>query len=441
MGEYIKMNYSVAIHNLGCKVNYYEAVKMQDALLLAGFSIVDFEDVADIYIVNTCTVTNIADKKSRQMLSRAKHRNPNAIVVAAGCYANVASDKIKKNLNVDLLVDNRGKDDIVEIIENKLLSCNLPLPSSADIDDIDARYLKNSNEHARAFLKIQDGCNRYCSYCLIPFARGNLYSVPMNDVIDEVKNLVNKGFKEIVLTGIHISSYGNGFENQNTALADIINEIADKTDVKRIRLSSLEQSIISENFLERLVGNDKLMPHFHLSLQSGSNSVLKRMNRRYTCDEYYEKCELLRKYYDKPAITTDIIAGFPMETDEEHKKTLDFIRKIKLFEAHVFPFSIRTGTKAAKMQGQVDALIKKKRCQDITKLTNELRNQYLQSMLNDTADVLVEEAVYIDDRKYFTGHSERYVPIYLEAKSENIDLTNQIIRGKIKGSIRNGLII
>lgn len=430
------MGYTVAIHNLGCKVNYYEAVKMQEELKESGFHIVDFEDLADIYIVNTCTVTNIADKKSRQMLNRAKHKNPNAIVVAAGCYVKVTGESLKELLDIDLLVDNKGKDKIVEVINEELREKHL-LPIHDIVKECDILYEPDS--HCRAFLKIQDGCDRYCSYCLIPFARGRVESMNYDIIMNHAKKMAVSGYKEVVLTGIHISSYGRGCSNEKTALADLIHDISEIEGIERIRLGSLEQGIITEDFLSRLYQNHKFLPHFHLSLQSGCDTVLKRMNRKYTTEEYLAKCELIRKFYDKPAITTDIIVGFPQETEEEFQKTVAFVKKVGFFEAHIFPYSIRTGTRAAKMSGQLSNAVKKERSFFLTQVIDELRKEYINSQIGDEEEVLIEEMVELNGKTYYKGHSKRYVPVYIKCENINIDLTNHMIRGKMIRSIKDGV--
>lgn len=434
------MNYTVAIRNLGCKVNYYEAVKMQEALINAGYSMVDFEAMADVYIVNTCTVTNIADKKSRQMLHRARNKNSKAIVVAAGCYANVAKKELIDTLDIDLLVSNNEKENIVDIIAKELTERNIkPLYNSNDDEFVD--YLKDADSHVRAFLKIQDGCDRFCSYCLIPFARGGLISVPKDKALANAKELSDKGFKELVLTGIHLSSYGKGETEPIIALSDIINDISRIDGIKRIRLGSLEQAIITEDFLNRISDNEKLLPHFHLSLQSGSNNVLKRMNRKYTSEEFLEKCELLRKYYRKVSITTDIIAGFPGETEEEFNETMDFVKKVRFYEAHIFPFSKRNGTRAALMPNQLSNAVKKDRANALIELTNNIRNEYINELVGEYEEILVEEMVSFNDSLFYKGHSKRYVPSYIACTDEKIDLTGRIIRGKIVNNIANGLEI
>lgn len=431
------MSYRVAIHNLGCKVNYYEAVKMQEELLNQGFRMVDFEEEADVYIVNTCTVTNIADKKSRQMLNRARTNNPSALVVAAGCYVKVAGDEIKKKLDIDLLVDNQGKADIVELIKEELVSRNI----LSDYEDAKSQkdYLQEADSHCRAFLKIQDGCDRYCSYCLIPFARGRVVSMDPKLILDNAVKMAESGYREIVLTGIHIASFGRGFENEKTALADLIYELSNIKGIDRIRLGSLEQGIITREFLKSLSENKKFLPHFHLSLQSGSDTVLQRMNRRYSTGEYLEKCDLIREYYNKPAITTDIIVGFPQETENEFRETMDFVKKVRFFEAHIFPYSIRTGTKAAAMPGQLSNIVKRQRSHSLGELVQNLRREYIQDQIGDMEEVLVEELVYLDKTAYYKGHSKRYCPVYVKCENENIDLTNHIIRGRMIRSIVDGV--
>ena len=363
---------NVALHNLGCKVNSYEIEVMQQKLQEKGYNIVPFDEVADIYIVNTCTVTNIADRKSRQMLHRARQLNPNAIVVAVGCYVQTGREAIEGDDSIDLAIGNNRKKDIVTILEEFLRERGLEVPAEGrdktlhgttilDInhtDEYEEMTLRQTAEHTRAYIKIQDGCNQFCSYCAIPYARGRVRSRREEDVLEEIRGLVAAGFKEIVLTGIHISSYGIDFDGKKaysgeSRLIDLVERIHDLEGLERIRLGSLEPRIVRSEAVRRLSALPKVCPHFHLSLQSGSDTVLKRMNRHYTTGEYYTSVELLRRYFGQPAITTDIIVGFPGETEEEFAQTEAFLEKVCFYEMHIFKYSKREGTTAAAMPGQV----------------------------------------------------------------------------------------
>ena len=364
---------SVALHNLGCKVNAYELEVMQQKLQDRGYKIVPFDSDADIYIVNTCTVTNIADRKSRQMLHRAKHKNPDAVVVAVGCFVQ-AGEENRMDDCIDLAVGNQHKKDIVEILEAYLEEHTADASAVTDIGAVreyEEMRMEQSTEHTRAYIKIQDGCNQFCSYCIIPFVRGRVRSRKQEDVLAEVRGLAEKGFQEVVITGIHLSSYGmdfigetdgdylkNGKDLRGTAferayLVSLLEEIAKVDGIRRIRLGSLEPRIITEEFAGRLAAIPQLCPHFHLSLQSGCNETLKRMNRHYTAEEYYEKVQILRKYFEHPAITTDVIVGFPGETAEEFAVTKTFLEKVHFFEMHIFKYSRRKGTVADKLPGQL----------------------------------------------------------------------------------------
>lgn len=401
----------IAILNLGCKVNAYETEAMKQKLAEQGADIVEFNEKADVYIVNTCTVTSIADKKSRQMLHRAKHLNPDSIVIAVGCYAQEAGDKLLTDNAVDVVVGNNRKKDIVNIINDYLQNSKDyfvdNIGQNAVFEDFEGCTI---TEKTRAYVKIQDGCNRFCSYCIIPYVRGRIRSRLEADVIREVNELAEHGYKEFVLTGIHLSSYGmeNG-PREDMPLIKLTQKLADIHGVERIRFGSLEPGIVTEAFTEALARIDKVCPHFHLSLQSGCDDTLKRMNRRYSTDEYLKGCDILRKYYIKPAITTDIIVGFPGETDEEFKKTLEFAEKVKFAQIHIFKYSRRQGTVADRLPGQVNEEIKNKRSDELFELENRLARTYMESFLNEQQKVLIEENIVVDDIAYMTGHNERYV--------------------------------
>ncbi|MBE5923169.1 MAG: tRNA (N(6)-L-threonylcarbamoyladenosine(37)-C(2))-methylthiotransferase MtaB [Lachnospiraceae bacterium] len=425
---------SAAIINLGCKVNKYEADAMKHKLSDAGFAIVEPEEVADIYIVNTCSVTNIAERKSRQMLRRAKRRNPQAIVVATGCYVNADHDNLLKEDYIDIVVGNNCKKNIADIINEHMgEACIDNKHNSSDSEYIDISKTKEYEEmgclegayldHKRAYIKVQDGCNQFCSYCIIPYTRGRVRSRGKDSILKEIKKLADDGVKEFVLTGIHVSSYGTDFEKEYD-LASLICDIADIDNVARIRLSSLEPRIITEDFLSQISQIDKLCPHFHLSLQSACNDTLKRMNRKYTIEEYMDKCDLLRKYYDRPAITTDVIVGFPGETKEEFEITYDNLEKIHFYEIHVFKYSPRNGTVASNMDGQVPEEVKNERSDRLLELTQNQKQEYIDSLAGIEDEILIEETL-ADNDSVFTGYSKRYVRVNI---SGDKDMTNEIVR-------------
>ena len=402
----------VAFLTLGCKVNFYETEKMMEQFQKAGFEIVDFSDSADIYIVNTCTVTNIADRKSRQMLHRAKKKNPQSLVAAVGCYVESDSERLKTDSAVDAYFTNDDKENIAgRMIEQFSLERTERLAAGSR----DVRH-----ERTRAYIKVQDGCNQFCTYCLIPYVRGRgkLRSMPEEQVIAEVELLAQKGCREVVLTGIHLSSYG--VERMGTAdfikakgepLLELIRRVAQVDGIERIRLGSLEPRIISEVFLQELAKIEQLCPHFHLSLQSGCDSVLQRMNRRYTSDEYREKVKLLRQYFSCPAITTDVIVGFPGETEEEFDKTREYLKELQLADIHVFPYSPRSGTKAADMPAQVSPEEKKRRVDCLIADTVCYRRNYGNLFQGQMEKVLFEDTEERNGVCYLMGHNERYVKI------------------------------
>ena len=358
------MRKKVALHNLGCKVNAYEADAMLELLKEAGYEIVPFEPGADIYLINTCTVTNIADRKSRQMLHKAKKMNPDAIVVATGCYAQTDTNKLNEDGAVDLILGNNQKKNIVEALEeyekeHVKKAHVIKINQTKEYEDL---KIHSTAEHVRAYIKVQDGCNQFCTYCIIPYARGRVRSRRLEHILKEVRELAEKGYKEVVLTGIHLSSYGVDLAGEEKAdLLDLIREVHKVEGIKRIRLGSLEPGIITEEFAEGISSLEKVCPHFHLSLQSGCDNTLERMNRRYRSSEYAQKCALLRKYYENPALTTDVIVGFPMETEEDFEESYDFVEGIHFYETHIFKYSRRQGTKAASMEGQIPEAVKGKR--------------------------------------------------------------------------------
>lgn len=420
----------VALHNLGCKVNAYETEAMQEMLEHAGYEIVPFQEGADIYVINTCTVTNIADRKSRQMLHRARKMNPDAVVVAAGCYVQAQAEKQVIDPCIDIVLGNNKKQDLLTALQ-AYEEAHGDLREVIDINhtkEYENLHLTKQGEHTRAYIKVQDGCNQFCSYCIIPYARGRVRSRAKEDVVAEVTDLAKNGYQEVVLTGIHLSSYGIDFENEDNLLS-LIRAVHEIEGIKRIRLGSLEPRIITEEFVQAIAALPKMCPHFHLSLQSGCNETLKRMNRRYTSEEFYEKCEILRKYFEKPALTTDVIVGFPQETEEEFETTYEFLKKICFYETHIFKYSKREGTKAAVMQGQIPEQIKAKRSARLIELGEKNRRAYEESFLGKTVEVLVEEKSDVNGKEMWTGHTKAYMKIALESEK---NLQNCILNVQIK---------
>lgn len=424
-----------ALHNLGCKVNAYETEAMQELLERAGYEIVPFKEGADIYIINTCTVTNMADRKSRQMLHRAKKMNPDAIVVAAGCYVQTKNEEDVLDDSIDIVIGNNRKQEIVTILEEYEAKKKTVQKDVIDINhtkEYEELHLSKTAEHTRAYLKVQDGCNQFCTYCIIPFARGRVRSRRKESVVEEVKELVKNGYQEVVLTGIHLSSYGVDFKEEKEDLLSLILAVHEIEGVKRIRLGSLEPRIITEEFVKTISGLEKMCPHFHLSLQSGCDETLKRMNRRYTSEEYYEKCELLRKYFEHPALTTDVIVGFPGETEEEFEKSKAFVDKVDFYETHIFKYSKREGTKAAEMPDQVDEQVKTIRSNVLLTLNEEKRKKFEAYYVGKTVEVLMEEEVEKDGRCFQVGHTKEYMKVAVESceklqnKLIDVELVNHL---------------
>ena len=430
-----------ALHNLGCKVNSYETEAMTQLLKKAGYEIVPFQDQADVYIINTCSVTNMADRKSRQMLHKAKKQNPNAVVVATGCYVQTATEKVAQDLSIDLVVGNNRKKDIVEILNEyyaeKEAGEQVKEEYVIDInhtDEYEDLEISTVTEHTRAHLKIQDGCNNFCSYCIIPYARGRIRSRTMESIKAELERLSASGFKEIVLTGINLSCY----DDNGKKLIDVI-EMADNVNgIERIRLGSLDPEVVTEDFVERLGKVKKICPHFHFSLQSGCDKTLKAMNRHYTSDEYYEKCQLIRKYIDNPAFTTDVIVGFPGETEEDYISSREFVKKVKFAELHVFKYSKRDGTVAAKMPNQVDEKIKTLRSEDLIKTGEALTKEFRQAKIGQDTTVLFEEKILLDNKEYWVGHTVDYIKI---AVSEKENLEGQIRKVNVKDFLTNEIML
>ena len=426
-----------ALHNLGCKVNAYETEAMQQLLEQAGYEIVPFEEKADVYIVNTCTVTNIADRKSRQMLHRAKKQNPEALVVAAGCYVQAAEAELKEDSAVDLLIGNNRKKDLISILE--AYESGVQEDAVIDINhtkEYEALSVTQTAEHTRAYVKVQDGCNQFCSYCIIPYARGRVRSRPASEVCQEIASLARAGYQEVVLTGIHLSSYGLDLEGES--LLSLIQAVHQIDGIRRIRLGSLEPRIVTEEFAAALAGMEKFCPHFHLSLQSGCDATLSRMNRRYTAEEYERTCELLRRTFDQPALTTDVIVGFPGETEEEFEETLAFLKRIRLFETHVFKYSRRRGTRAAVMENQIPEQVKTERSRILMELDRENSEAYILEQRGRDVEILIEEKMVLNGTEYQVGHTKEYIRAAVIAEQA---LTNRIVSARIENMLEERLCL
>ena len=493
-----------ALHNLGCKVNAYETEAMQQILENAGYEIVPFTEIADVYVINTCSVTNMADRKSRQMFHRAKKMNPDAIVVGAGCYVQTKEAQVLVDESIDIVIGNNQKHELVTLLneyekehtkqaqivdinhekqeyeelhlkktaehalestketkeklsreekqkqqaqkkareEEKLHAVweekTLGNASVVDVNkkcEYEEMQLKSTAEHTRAYIKVQDGCNQFCSYCIIPFARGRVRSRKMEDVLNEIKGLAKSGYKEVVLTGIHLSSYG---VDTGETLLSLIEHVHEIEGIERIRLGSLEPRIVTEDFAKRLSELTKICPHFHLSLQSGCDSVLKRMNRRYDTAEYEAGCDLLRKYFTHPAITTDVIVGFPGETEEEFKITEEYLKKIHFYEMHIFKYSVREGTKAAVMPDQVPEQKKTERSNILLSLEKKMSEEFRNYYVGKEKTALLEEELVVDGKTYFTGYTKEYVKVAFETEE---NMTNQFVTGKIKGKLKDDIYL
>lgn len=428
-----------ALHNLGCKVNAYETEAMQHLLEEAGYEIVPFTQKADVYVINTCSVTNMADRKSRQMLHKAKKNNPDSIVVAAGCYVQTSEKEVLNDLSVDIIIGNDRKHDLVRLLEEYSLdSVNDTVDDINDgRHDFEELFIDQTKEHTRAFIKVQDGCNQFCSYCIIPYSRGRVRSRRFENVIAEVERLAANGFKEVVLTGIHLSSYGVDFE-EATGLLELIQAVNAVKGIERIRLGSLEPKIVTEHFASELSKLDKICPHFHLSLQSGCDATLKRMNRKYTTKEYERGCELLRKYFVHPAITTDVIVGFPGETEEEFEQTKAYLEHIHFYEMHIFKYSKRKGTRAAVMPDQIDEQIKAARSEKLIALGHDMSKEFRKFYIGKNEEALFEEKAVIGDKEYFVGYTKEYVKV---AKKTDENLENQIVSGRISGMLTDEILL
>lgn len=455
-----------ALHNLGCKVNAYETEAMQQLLEEAGYEIVSFAQEADVYVINTCSVTNMADRKSRQMVHRARRQNPDAIVIAAGCYVQTAPKDLIKDGMADIILGNNKKKNLISVLEEYQRNMGLPAEpeesqcskEAADLEnkqksqkpvidyedlnhgkkEYEQLFLTKTAEHTRAFIKIQDGCSQFCSYCIIPYARGRVRSRQPEDVLSEIRSLAEAGYKEVVLTGIHLSSYGIDFEDGSTGLLQLIENVHRIEGIRRIRLGSLEPGIITEEFASALAGMEKICPHFHLSLQSGCDTVLRRMNRRYDTAEYAGRCEILRRFFLHPAITTDVIVGFPGETEEEFTQTEQFLEQMHFYEMHIFKYSKREGTKAARMEAQVPEPVKAARSARLIALGERMSKKYRDEMIGQTGEALLEEPLVYEEKLYYTGYTKEYVKIAVECQS---DRSNAFVRGKIIGCLTHDIYL
>lgn len=422
------------IITLGCKVNQYESEAVEEIFKARGFE--RKENNADVYVINTCTVTNMSDRKSRQMISRARKDNPDAIIAVMGCYSQVKPEDVAKIEGVDIILGSRNKEEVVDLCEDMLQNKEaidqvISVSEEKSFEDLE---ISNQTEMTRAYMKIQDGCNMYCSYCLIPYARGNVVSRPMESIVKEAERLAENGFKEIVLTGIHVASYGKDFKD-GTSLIDVIENVAKVDGIKRIRLSSMEPRHITRDFLERMKKTGKACDHFHLSLQSGSDDVLKAMNRKYDTQTFKEKTDLIREIFPNAGLTTDIIVGFPQETEANHQETMAFVKEIKFAKTHLFKYSKRDGTRAAAMKGQVNGNVKKERLKDLEAIEKTNREKFLQKQVGKTLSVLFEE------KSDMAGFKSGYSTNYLRVNVENPSLsTNEIYDVKITGLINDELI-
>ena len=448
------MKKTVAFCTLGCKVNQYETDAMRGSFEAEGYEVKEFSQEASVYVINTCTVTNMADRKSRQMMHRAKKKNPDGIIVAVGCYVQAAKEQLEEDTLIDLVIGNNMKSQVVQIVEQYIQDNRHTEDRDAYVADIahsheyETMHIETVSEHTRAYIKIQDGCNQFCSYCIIPYARGRVRSRKMEDILQEVRNLTANGYKEIVLTGIHISSYGLDFEHtadeqedygpfKNSALIDLIEALSGIEGLERIRLGSLEPRIITENFGRRLCKVPQICPHFHLSLQSGCDETLKRMNRHYTTALYLEKCGILRQYFDRPALTTDVIVGFPGETEEEFAQTERFLETVHFSDMHIFKYSKRRGTKAADMPNQIDPQIQSVRSEKLIALGERMKDDFLEACKDQEQIVLIEEETEIDGTKYMTGHSKNYIRCAFEMDGL---VPNMVIKGTINSKLNEEFV-
>jgi len=429
---------NVSFITLGCKVNQFESEAMMELFEKEGFKIIPACDNSDIFIINTCAVTKESDRKSRQLINKAKRINKNAIVVAVGCSVQLNSERISEETSVDIVIGTKNKSEIAKLIKEKLSKQNINDVNKGDTvkfkphESFEELSISKEHDKTRANIKIQDGCNQFCSYCIIPYVRGPIRSRNEEDIIKEIKTLANNGYKEIVLNGIHLSSFGKDMKKED-ALISIIEEINSINGIERIRFGSLEPNIITESFMQRLSNLDKICDHFHLSLQSGSDTVLQRMNRKYTASEYMDKVNLIRKYMPNSGITTDIIVGFPAETEDEFNETLEFVKKINFSRIHVFKYSVREGTKAASFENQVDEKIKSERSKILISLADKMAQDFMQEMIGKTISVLIEKK----NGNLYEGYTTNYLRTVIES---DLDIENQIVEANVIRFEEDGLI-
>ena len=447
-----------AFHNLGCKVNSYELDIMRQKMEESGYSIVPFEEEADVYVINTCTVTNIADRKSRQMIHKAKKRNPDAVVIAVGCYVETDPERVGTDSAIDLAIGNNNKARIAELLDEFLKSIG---ESNRDRRTLGGRTMTDLTHrpqyedmqledpgHTRAFVKIQDGCNQFCSYCIIPYARGRIRSRRPGEILKEIRTIAGKGIREVVLTGIHVSSYGLEWDartdnvpfdplKSGAFLLDLMEEIRKIPGIERIRLSSLEPRIMTEEFVRGIADMPEVCPHFHLSLQSGCNATLRRMNRHYTAEEFMESVKLLRRYYEEPAITTDVIVGFPGESEAEFEETVKFLEEVNFYEMHVFKYSVRKGTVAAKLPVQIPDPVKGVRSDVLLEMTESQSKAYRNKFIGKSEELLLEEIIQTSEGACWRGHTKRYVEGYIPCDSDGAQQfeAGQLVRGTFTGAV------
>lgn len=426
-----------AFYTLGCKVNQYETEAMEELFADAGYEICDFSDSADVYVINTCSVTNMGDRKSRQIIRRAKKTNPNAVIAVTGCYAQTAPDEVLSIDGVNIVIGTKDRKNIVALVEE--LGEDSEINHVTDImnnHEFEELHIKNYSNRTRAFIKIQEGCNQFCSYCIIPYARGPVRSRPQGEVLEEIQKLAANGFKEVVLVGIHVASYG--IDLGNTSLADLITEVDKINGVERIRLSSIEPMTLNQEFIDKIKYSQKLCHHFHISLQSGCNATLKRMNRKYTTSQFKSIADGLRAAFDDVAITTDIMVGFPGETDEEFDETITFVREIKFAEAHIFQYSQRRGTPAAKRPNQIPPDLKEKRSKVITAETTKTRNEFLDGFIGKTMRVLFEQPA---SDGLFEGKTDNYITVHTQSEVNLNDQFRNVLIESRKDGIMIGKIV
>ena len=435
------MKKTVAFCTLGCKVNQYETDAMRGSFEAEGYEVKEFSQEASVYVINTCTVTNMADRKSRQMMHRAKKKNPDGIIVAVGCYVQAAKEQLEEDTLIDLVIGNNMKSQVVQIVEQYIQDNRHTEDRDAYVADIahsheyETMHIETVSEHTRAYIKIQDGCNQFCTYCIIPFARGRVRSRELPDVLQEIRTLAKSGYREVVLTGIHLSSYG---VDNGESLLHLIEAVHELEGIERIRLGSLEPRIVTDAFAKRLSELPKICPHFHLSLQSGCDTVLSRMNRRYDTAEYEAGCALLRRYFEHPAITTDVIVGFPGETDEEFETTERYLERIHFYEMHIFQYSRREGTKAAAMPDQVPEAVKKERSEKLLALGHRMSEEFRRYYLGRQVTALLEEEFLYDGKRYYTGYTKEYVKVAVETEK---DLSNTFVTGTLKTQLTEDIYL